>query len=205
MFTNPSMRLATSKPVELFTVQPAGWPAQFDVMLLLKLKTPCDRVGVENLARSKRDAAAALDRVLPLDPGHVVENLVVVLVGDERLVAICPQIPDVLERHLRHRRRGLIDVDARQSDGQCGVGPVVDRKLMKNLIEVQPKRNSLRRFGRRVCVSLKARPCALMFPSPAPNVAPASPCGRLAGWIRCVFSKLYLTKKRFASSGSDRP
>src|SRR5262245_53291624 len=34
------MKLATSKPVEPLTVQPAAWPAQFDVMLLLKLKTP---------------------------------------------------------------------------------------------------------------------------------------------------------------------
>ena len=34
------MKLATSKPVALLTVQPAGWPAQFDVMLLLKLKLP---------------------------------------------------------------------------------------------------------------------------------------------------------------------
>src|SRR5262245_22406866 len=34
------MKLATSKPVEVLTVQPAGCPAQFDVMLLLKLNTP---------------------------------------------------------------------------------------------------------------------------------------------------------------------
>src|SRR5262249_42035872 len=34
------MKLATSKPVALFTEHPAGCPAQFDVMLLLKLKTP---------------------------------------------------------------------------------------------------------------------------------------------------------------------
>src|SRR5262245_14675810 len=34
------MKLATSKPVELLTVQPAACPAQFDVMLLLKLNTP---------------------------------------------------------------------------------------------------------------------------------------------------------------------
>ena len=40
VLTYPSMKLATSKPVEPLTEQPAGWPAQFDVMLLLKLKTP---------------------------------------------------------------------------------------------------------------------------------------------------------------------
>ncbi len=107
------MKLATSKPVALLTVQPAGWPAQFDVMLLLKLKIAGDRVGVEDLARPKREAAAALERVLALDPGHVVEDLEVVLVRDERLVAVGAQVPDVLERQLRHRRRDLVEVDAR--------------------------------------------------------------------------------------------
>jgi hypothetical protein len=34
------MKLATSKPVLLFTVQPGPCPAQFDVMLLLKLNCP---------------------------------------------------------------------------------------------------------------------------------------------------------------------
>src|SRR5262245_36487539 len=34
------MKLATSKPVLLLTVHHAGWPAQFDVMLLLKLNCP---------------------------------------------------------------------------------------------------------------------------------------------------------------------
>src|SRR3954452_6382523 len=34
------MKLATSNPVPVLTVQPAGCPAQFEVMLLLKLKTP---------------------------------------------------------------------------------------------------------------------------------------------------------------------
>ena len=43
---------------------------------------------------------------------------------------------------------------------------------MKNLIEDQPKRNSFSRFGRSVCVSLNARLCALMLPSPAPKVKP---------------------------------
>ena len=52
---------------------------------------------------------------------------------------------------------------------------------MKNLIEFQPKRNSFRKFGVNVCVSLNVMLWALMFPSPAPNVAPASPWGSVAG------------------------
>ena len=52
---------------------------------------------------------------------------------------------------------------------------------MKNLIELQPKRNSFSQFELKVWVSLKARPCALMSPSPAPKVKPASPCGSVAG------------------------
>jgi len=34
------MKLATSNPVALLIEQPAGWPAQFDVWLLLKPKFP---------------------------------------------------------------------------------------------------------------------------------------------------------------------
>ena len=52
---------------------------------------------------------------------------------------------------------------------------------MKNLIEFQPKRNSLMTFGQKVCVSLNVTLCALMLPSPAPKVAPASPCSSVAG------------------------
>ena len=89
------MKLATSKPVLLFTVQPAGWPAQFDVMLLLKLKLPT----IVSALRISRDRSVrlppVLHRVLPLDPGDVVEDLEVVLVGDERLVAVGAQVPDV--------------------------------------------------------------------------------------------------------------
>ena len=59
---------------------------------------------------------------------------------------------------------------------------------MKNLIELQPKRNSFSQFELNVCVSLNAKPCALMLPSPAPKVNPASPCGSVAGRTRCVFS-----------------
>ena len=58
---------------------------------------------------------------------------------------------------------------------------------MRNLIEFQPKRNSFRNVGENVCVSLKARLWALMLPSPAPKVVPASPCGSVAGRKRCVF------------------
>jgi hypothetical protein len=54
----------------------------------------------------------------------------------------------------------------------------------------QPKRNSFSQRVPNVCVSLNARLCPLMLPSPAPKVAPASPCGSVAGWRRCVFWKL---------------
>ena len=64
-----------------------------------------DRVGVEDFPRSKRQAAAHLQRVLAAAPGDVVEDLEVVLVGDERLVAVGAQVADVLEGELRHRRR----------------------------------------------------------------------------------------------------
>src|SRR6476661_7721908 len=40
VLTRPSMKLATSNPVALLTEQPAPWPAQFDVMLLLNAKFP---------------------------------------------------------------------------------------------------------------------------------------------------------------------
>ena len=59
---------------------------------------------------------------------------------------------------------------------------------MKNLIELQPTRNFVQQFELNVWVSLKAKPWALMSPSPAPKVNPASPCGRVAGRMRCVFS-----------------
>ena len=62
--------------------------------------------------------------------------------------------------------------------------------VIRNLIDDQPKRNSFSQSLPSVCVSLKARLCALMLPSPAPNVAPASPCGSVAGCRRCVFWKL---------------
>ncbi len=129
MLTYPSMKLATSKPVAPLTEQPAGWPAQFDVMLLLKLKTPVIVSAIEDLAGAKREAATALDRVLALDPGHVVEDLEVVLVRDERLIAVGAQVPDVLERHLRHRRGGLIEIDAWEAHGRGRVCAVVDREL----------------------------------------------------------------------------
>ena len=110
-FTRPSMKLATSNPVALFTVHPAGWPAQFDVMLLLKLKLPT----IVSALRISRDRSVmlppALHRVLALDPRHVVEDLEVVLVRDERLVAVGAQIADVLERQLRHRRGRIVQID----------------------------------------------------------------------------------------------
>ena len=54
------MKLATSKPVALLTVQPAGWPAQFDVMLLLKLKTPV----IESALRISRERRVRLPPLL---------------------------------------------------------------------------------------------------------------------------------------------
>ena len=51
------MKLATSKPVALLTAQPAAvWPAQFDVMLLLKLKTPV----IVSALRISRDRSVML-------------------------------------------------------------------------------------------------------------------------------------------------
>ncbi len=55
------MKLATSKPVALFTAHPAAvWPAQFDVMLLLKLKTPT----IVSALRISRDRRVRLPPVL---------------------------------------------------------------------------------------------------------------------------------------------
>ena len=58
---------------------------------------------------------------------------------------------------------------------------------MKNLIEFQPKRASFSQLVPKVWVSLKAKLWALMSPLPAPNVAPASPRGSVAGRLRTVF------------------
>ena len=117
------MKLATSKPVSLLTVHPAGCPAQLDVMLLLKLKLPT----IVSALRISRDRSVRLPPdltvCLPLDPRHVVEDLKVVLVGDQRLVAVGAQVPDVLERELRHRRCHLVQVDARKADGRAGLVP----------------------------------------------------------------------------------
>src|SRR4051812_12161319 len=54
------MKLATSNPVPLLTEQPAGWPAQFDVMLLLKLKFPT----IVSAFRISRDLSVRLPPVL---------------------------------------------------------------------------------------------------------------------------------------------
>ena len=58
---------------------------------------------------------------------------------------------------------------------------------MKNLIALTPKRNSFSQPDPNVCVSLNVMLCASMLPLPAPNVAPASPWGRVAGRSRTVF------------------
>ena len=54
------MKLATSKPVALLIVQPAGRPAQFDVMLLLKLKLPT----IVSAFRISRDRSVRLPPLL---------------------------------------------------------------------------------------------------------------------------------------------
>ena len=68
-----------------------------------------------------RHAAAGLQRVLAREPRDVVEDLEVVLVRDQRLVAVRAEVPDVLEHHLGHRRRRLAEVDARDAD-RLGAG-----------------------------------------------------------------------------------
>ena len=86
----------------------AGWLAgAVRGQVVVEAEVADDGVGVQDLARAEGDAAAGLERVLALDPGHVVEDLEVVLVRDQRLVAVGAQVPDVLER-----RAGVIaDVD----------------------------------------------------------------------------------------------
>ena len=81
-----------------------------------------------------------------------------------------------------------VQVDPGQIDRVGGVGAEVDRGMLRNLIDDQPKRNSFNQLLLSVWVSFSAKLCALMLPSPAPNVVPASPCGSVAGSARCVFS-----------------
>ena len=122
------MKLATSKPVALLTVQPAGWPAQFDVRLLLKLKLPT-MVSAFRISRERSvRLPPAFMRVPAVAAGHVVEDLEVVLVGDERLVAVGAEVADVLEPELRHRRRHRVQVDAREAHRLRRVGAEVDRR-----------------------------------------------------------------------------
>ena len=62
--------------------------------------------------------------------GDVVEDLEIVLVRDERLVAVRPEMPrpSVLKLNLRHRRRHVIQIDAGDPDRRRRVLQVVDRR-----------------------------------------------------------------------------
>src|SRR6185503_16930435 len=87
-----------------------------------------DRVGVQDLTRAQREAAAELQSVLAGDLGDAVEDLEVVLVGDQRLVAVRAQVADVLEGQLRHPGRRIVQVDPGDADGRRGILQVVDRR-----------------------------------------------------------------------------
>ena len=184
------MKLATSNPVALLTVQPAGCPAQFDVMLLLKLKLPT-MVSALRISRERSvRLPPAFSVCLPLLPGHVVEDLEVVLVGDERLVAVGAQVPDVLERQLRHRRRHVVEVDAGEADRRGRVGAVVDRRheeLDRRPAEpelVQPVRAQGVRVVERQALRLDVAVAGAEGRARRRRAA-ASPAG-----CRCVFWKL---------------
>ena len=86
-------------------VQPRRVPAQFDVRLLVEAEAArrsCRRSG--SRASGSVQLPPGLERVLAADLGDVVEDLEVVLVRDERLVAVGAQVADVLEGDLGHRR-----------------------------------------------------------------------------------------------------
>ena len=98
------MKLATSKPVVLLTVQPAGWPAQFEVMLLLKSKMPV----IVSALRISRDRRVRLPPLLivclPLIQvtlSKIWKSFWLVMSG---WLPFGAQVPDVLEVELRHRR-----------------------------------------------------------------------------------------------------
>jgi len=86
------MKLATSNPVLLLTVQPAAWPAQLDVMLLLKLKLPtivsAFRESVKSFGAGKGEARAVrTEQDLPMS-FVIVGSLVLAL-----LITILPGFP----------------------------------------------------------------------------------------------------------------
>src|SRR6202040_1565473 len=148
-----------------------------------------------NLARPERQAAAGLQGVVAFEPSDVVEELKSFWVVMRGWVPLAPRFllfwnciwltAEVTELILTPRIPAFC----------AGLVPK-SIEVIRNLIEDHPKRNSFSQLLLSVCVSFRARLCALMLPSPAPNVVPASPCGSVAGRLRWVFSKLYRPKTR---------
>ena len=183
------MKLDTSKPVVLSTAQPAGCPAQLDVMLLLKLKLPT----IESAFRISRDRNVRLPPdltvcrpLIQVTLSKIWKSFWLVMSG---WLPLAPRF-----RMFWNVSCVMADVTAfRLMPGMptawAGLVPK-SIGVMLNLIDDQPNRNSFSQLLPIVCVSLKAKLCALMLPSPAPKVAPASPCGSDAGCSRCVFWKL---------------
>ena len=93
-----------------------------------------DGVGVEDFARPVRDAAAGLHRMAAGDARDVVEELEVVLIRDERLVPVRPEVarPTAAagrrrEDDLAHRRRGVVQIDAGNANRRRGISEVIER------------------------------------------------------------------------------
>ena len=61
--------------------------------------------------------------MLALDPGHVVEDLEVVLVGDERLVTVRPRFLMFWNVICDIADVDVIEIDAGQSHGNGRIGP----------------------------------------------------------------------------------
>ena len=183
----PSRKLATSKPVLASSVQVLGWPAQFEVWLLLNWNCPT----MLSAFRISRDRSVRLPPVfsvwrplIQVTLSKIWKSFWFVIRGWLLLAprsrmfwkSICV-IADVAGEVLMP---GMPTACARFSPKSI--------EVMLNLIDVQPKRASFSQLLPKLWVSLNAKPWALMLPSPAPNVAPLSPCGSVAGCSRCVFS-----------------
>ena len=98
--------------------------------VLVEVEASDDRVGVQDLARAMRPRAAGAQRLLAHHVRHVVVDLEVVLVRDERLIAVRAHVPHaaVVEHDLRKRGGDLVQVDARDADRLREVLLVVDRR-----------------------------------------------------------------------------
>ena len=128
VFTRPSMKLATSNPVALLTAQPAVWPAQFEVMLLLKLKTPV----IVSALRISRDRSVRLPPLftvcLPLTQvtlSKIWKSFWLVMSG---WLLLAPRFRMFWNVELRHRRRRVVQIDPGQADRVGRIGQVVDRR-----------------------------------------------------------------------------